>query len=101
MSEADAMLRTLFAADEPPARDPAFTLSVMERVERRRFRNEILMIAPVFVAVCVVLWAVAPMLTELAVQWMGPLAQGAILPVLAVVVTLSALAFTGRGQVRA
>lgn len=101
MSEADAMLRTLFAADEPPARDPAFTLSVMERVQRRRFWGEVLMLAPVAVAACVILWAMAPMLTDLAVQWMGPLARGAILPVLAVVATLAALAFMGRDQARA
>jgi hypothetical protein len=101
MSDADAMLRTLFAAAEPPARDPAFTLAVMEKVQRRRFWIEVLTFAPVAVAVCVIMWAVAPMLTDLAVQWMGPIAQGAILPALAVVLTFSAMAFAGRDRARA
>jgi hypothetical protein len=101
MSEADAMLRTLFAADEPPARDPAFTIAVMERVQRRRFWTEVMMLAPMAIAFCVILWAMAPMLTDLAVQWMGPLARSAVLPVLAVVATLASLVFAGREPARA
>lgn len=101
MSEADIMLKALLAMEEPPARDPAFALAVMERIERRRFWTELLMGAPVAVAVCVALWALSPFLTDAAVQWIGPFAQGALMPVLAVVLTLLALAFLGREQTRA
>lgn len=101
MSEADAMLRRLLAVDAPPARDPAFSLAVMERVQRRRFWSEIAMAVPAAVAFCVILWAIAPMLTDMAVRWVGPLSQGVILPVLAVIATLAGLAFTGRGPASA
>lgn len=101
MSDADIRLKALLAVEEPPARDPGFALAVMERIERRRFWTELLMGAPIAVAVCVALWALAPFLTDAAVQWIGPFAQGALMPVLAVVLTLVALAFLGRDQARA
>jgi hypothetical protein len=101
MSDADLELKALLAVDEPPARDPAFTLAVMEEVARRRFWAEILFGAPVVLAACVALWALSPILTELAVQWMGPLGRGAVLPTLAMALTLAAMALMGRGQARA
>lgn len=100
MSEADAILRSLLAVDEPPARDVAFTLAVMERVERRRFWTEVAMMAPAVLAACLVLWALAPALTELAVRLIGPFGQNALLPILALVLSFAALAFTGRDQAR-
>jgi len=33
----DDRLKALFAYDEPPARDPAFSAAVMEKIMRRRF----------------------------------------------------------------
>jgi hypothetical protein len=101
MSSADLLLKDLFAAGQPPARDTVFTLAVMERVERRRFWTEIAMLVPVVVAACVALWAVAPMLTRLAVSWVGPVTSSALLPVLALVVTLAAMTLAGRDQARA
>jgi hypothetical protein len=101
MTEADVQLKALLAVQEPPARDAAFTLAVMEKIARRRFWAELWLGAPVALAACVALWALSPLLTEMAVEWIGPIAQGALLPVLAIVLTLAALAFTGRDQARA
>lgn len=101
MSDADLKLKALLAVEEPPARDPAFALAVMEKIERRRFWVELLMGAPVALAACVALWALSPILTQVAVEWIGPFAQQAVVPVLAVVLTLAALAFSGRDQARA
>jgi hypothetical protein len=101
MSEADAMLKSLLAIDEPPARDAAFTVAVMQRVARRRLWIDMAMLAPVAIAVCVALWALAPSLTEFAVNLVGPFAQGAALPVLAVVLTFVAMALMGRDNARA
>jgi hypothetical protein len=97
----DALLKSLFEADAPPARDVAFTLAVMERVERRRFWTEAAMLVPAVIAACVVLWALAPALNEMAVSWLGPFGQSAFVPVIALVTTLAALAFVGRDQARA
>jgi hypothetical protein len=101
MRDADLALKALLEVDEPPARDPAFSLAVMERIERRRFWMEVAMGAPVALAVLVALWALSPLLTEAAVQWIGPFAQGVLMPVLAVVMTLVGLALSGREQARA
>ena len=98
MSEADIKLKALLAVDEPPARDPAFSLAVMEKIERRRFWTELLLSAPVALAALVALWALSPFLTQAAVDWIGPFAEGALLPVLALVLTLAALAFAGRDR---
>jgi hypothetical protein len=100
MSEADMRLKALLAVDEPPARDPVFALAVMERIERRRFWTELLLGAPVALAACMALWALSPFLTEMAVQWIGPFAQGLLMPVLALVLTLAGFAFAGRDQAR-
>lgn len=101
MTDADLKLRALLAVEEPPARDAAFSLAVMEKIARRRFWAELWLGAPVALAACVALWALSPILTQAAVDWIGPFAEGAVLPVLAVVLTLAALAFTGRDQARA
>lgn len=101
MSDADALLQSLLAVEEPPARDFAFTLAVMERVERRRFWTEAAMLVPAVFAACLVLWALAPALNELAVGWLGPFGQTAFVPIVALVMTLAALAFVGRDQARA
>ena len=34
MSDADIKLKALLAVEEPPARDPAFALAVMERIDQ-------------------------------------------------------------------
>jgi hypothetical protein len=73
----------------------------MERIERRRFWAELLLAAPVALAACVALWALSPVLTRAAIEWLGPFSQGALLPALAIILTLAALAFAGREPIRA
>ncbi len=74
MSEPDRLLAELWAQDEPPELDPAFVVQVMGRAARRRFWLGLAALAPVVVAASAVLWALAPMLQQLA---------AAALPVLA------------------
>lgn len=59
-------LARAFALDDPPARDVAFRLEVMERVARRQFRESVLMLIPPALAAAVLLWALAPVLQPLA-----------------------------------
>jgi hypothetical protein len=60
MSEAERLLSDLWAADEPAARDHAFTLSVMEKVERRRFLLGMGSLLAAAFAAGAALWALAP-----------------------------------------
>ena len=45
MTEADVRLRDLFAADRPAPRDPAFSARVMERLLRRRFVEDVVLLS--------------------------------------------------------
>lgn len=63
MTEPDILLRELFAADEPPARDPVFVAATMAKVARRRFHLQVLALVPTAVALGAVCWSVAPMLS--------------------------------------
>lgn len=65
MTEADARLKALFAEDEPPARDPAFSTAVMAEVARRRFVADVGLLAIVAAAGGFVLWAAWPTLSPL------------------------------------
>ena len=49
MTQADDRLKALFALDEPPARDPAFSTAVMEQVMRRRFQEDVALLCGVSV----------------------------------------------------
>jgi hypothetical protein len=75
MTDADDRLRSLFAQDEPPARDPAFSAAVMEEIARRRFLADVGLLSGVTVAGGLVLWSLwpslAPVLTDLA-QGLAP-----------------------------
>lgn len=62
MSSPDALLAELWAADEPPERDPAFVIAAMERVERRRLWMRLLVLLVLTLVGGVVSWALAPML---------------------------------------
>jgi len=62
MSDPERLLADLWAQDEPPERDHGFVLLAMERIERRRFWLSLLSLVPVTVLVCLVLWAMAPVL---------------------------------------
>jgi hypothetical protein len=56
----DDRLAALWALDEPPARDSAFVLAVLDRLARRRFRTKVVRLVPLFIATIVVCWAIAP-----------------------------------------
>ena len=45
MTDADARLKALFAADVPPAMDARFRLAAMERIERRRMGGQMAVLA--------------------------------------------------------
>jgi FtsH-binding integral membrane protein len=62
MAQADDHLKALFAQDEPPARDAAFSMAVMEQVMRQRFREEVALLCGVSVIGAGVLWLVWPTL---------------------------------------
>lgn len=64
MSDVEDRLAALWAAGEPPARDPLFTLAVMEAVARRRLRRNLVQAAAVALAAAAVLWASAPVVEE-------------------------------------
>ncbi len=45
MTDADARLKAMFAADVPPAMDARFRLDALERIERRRMRGRLALLA--------------------------------------------------------
>lgn len=61
----DDDLRNLVAADAPPARDPAFELAVMARIERRQFHHALLQYAGISLVLALVLAFAAPMLQQI------------------------------------
>ena len=80
-AKADQRLKAAFAFDEPPARDYAFTVGVMERVARLRLWLRLAVLAPLALAAAAVLWAVAPRLEPVAAnlfQGGEPLAGAAV-----------------------
>ena len=78
MTDADARLKRLFAEDEPPARDPAFSTAVMAEIARRRFVVDMILLSVATVTGAVVLWATWPGLRPA----LPALSQG-LLPVVA------------------
>ena len=65
MTDADARLKALFAEDEPPARDPAFSTAVMAEVARRRFVADMGLLAIATAAGGFALWALWPVLSPM------------------------------------
>jgi hypothetical protein len=84
----DAHLKSLFAEDEPPARDPAFSAAVMEKVARRRLLLDVAQLTGVTALGGLVLWAVRPALQPLMVDAGAGLAPVAAAVTLAVTVML-------------
>jgi hypothetical protein len=58
----DDRLKALFAYDEPPPRDPAFSSAVMEEIMRRRFLADMAMLSGVSALGGTALWALWPSL---------------------------------------
>ena len=58
----DDRLKALFAYDEPPARDPAFSSAVIEELMRRRFLADVAMLSGVSALGGTALWALWPSL---------------------------------------
>jgi len=86
-------LKDLLLADEEtsvvaaPARDLAFTVEVMARIERQQLRESLVLIGVLFVAVCGVLAIVMPYLTPVLVA-----AGQELVPAVLVISVLAALA---------
>jgi hypothetical protein len=83
----DAHLKALFAEDEPPARDPAFSAAVMADIARRRFVLDVAWLSGVTALGGVVLWALWPVLDPLLAQagpQLGPVAAAVTLAIVAV-----------------
>jgi len=77
MTQADDRLKVLFAEDEPPTRDPAFSAAVMAEIARRQFRDDVILLSGATLVGGVVLWALWPSLTPVVTslsQGMAPVA---------------------------
>jgi hypothetical protein len=94
MTPADDRLKALFAADEPPARDPAFSTAVMERLARRRCLEDLAFLGGLSGLGGLALWAIWPVLQPALTAVSGELAPAAF----GLAVALSAVAMLG-GQV--
>ncbi len=68
MSDPDQRLAALFAADDPPANDPSFTIAVMEKVEQRRFWTAMASLTAATFVLGLLCWAIAPALAP-AIVW--------------------------------
>ena len=62
MTQADDRLKALFAEDQPPAQDATFTMGVMEKVMRQRFREDVALLSGVSVVGAGAMWLVWPTL---------------------------------------
>ncbi len=71
MKDPDVLLAALWAEDEPPARDPAFIIAVMEATARRRFRLGVLALLPLTGVASAVFWALGPVISA----GLGPVFQ--------------------------
>ncbi|MFC3070221.1 hypothetical protein [Phenylobacterium soli] len=91
MNPADERLKALFATDEPPARDPAFSAEVMAQLARRRCLQDLAFLGSMSLVGAISLWAAWPVLQPALTALSGQLAPAAVAAALA----LSALAILG------
>jgi hypothetical protein len=89
----DDRLKALFAYDEPPARDPAFSSAVMEKLMRRRFLADVAMLSGVSALGGTALWALWPSLQPAVVAISQGLAPAIVAGALALG---AAVVFSGR-----
>ena len=89
----DDRLKALFAYDEPPARDSAFSTAVMEELVRRRFLADVAVLSGVSALGGTALWALWPSLQPAVLA----LAQGLAPAIVAGALALgAAVVFSGR-----
>lgn len=88
---ADGRLKALFAADAPPARDPAFSTALMERMARRRCLQDLGFLAVLSVLGAVGLWGLWPVIDPALTAISTQLAPAAF----ALAIALSAVAVLG------
>jgi hypothetical protein len=86
MTDAERRLSELWNEDEPPARDAAFVIAVMERVERQRLSLAVAWLVLATAGTGLAAWALAPVLQGL----LQPLVQAG--PELGVVAGAGAVA---------
>jgi len=91
MTQADDRLKALFAQGEPPAHDPVFTTTVMERVMRRRFQEEVALLCVVSLGGGGAFWLVWPTLQPALVA----ISQGLAPALGAIVLAICALMILG------
>lgn len=65
VADKEARLAAFFAAEEPPARDPAFAARVMERLAMRRTIDAVFEWLTPAVAAVAVIWAMWPALVRM------------------------------------
>jgi len=94
----DDALKALLSADPAPASVPAvdyaFTISVMETVERRRFRENVALLVLAGVVISALLWLVMPYITPALATLSAD-----VIPAAVALVSLAAVAF-GYSQIR-
>lgn len=78
MTEADALLDQLWAADQAPVRDPSFRLAVIDRLARRRLRRDLSTYATVAAGLGAAAWGVAPIFADLGDVLTGTIAVAAL-----------------------
>jgi hypothetical protein len=81
MSEADDVLKALFALDQPPAHDPIFVLETTRRIQQRRFWMALFAGVPWVIAASAILWLATPWLE--AVSRPAAALMAALIPVAA------------------
>ena len=84
----DDRLKALFACDEPPARDPAFSAVVMEEVMRRQFMTDVAFLSGVSALGGTALWALWPSLQPVLVTVSQGLAPAIVAGALALGATV-------------
>ena len=71
MKDPERLLAELWVEDEPPARDPAFVIAVMETAARRRLLWRVLALAPAAASAGAALWALGPVFGSALVPVVG------------------------------
>lgn len=92
----DAGLKALLNADAPPARDFAFELAVMARIETRQFHRALLCNAGMAAFAALVLALLAPQLETVWQQNFAPIANNIVIVALLLLVTDFALRLIAR-----